>query len=77
MERRYFKFEWNQALFEAKQALGEEIFLFPVLVDETKLPVEFKECQSMVLPSGRPTQAFVERVKQLQRKYREARLGAV
>lgn len=75
LERRYFKFEWNQALLEAKQALSEEIFLFPVLIDDTKLPVEFKDCQSMALASGGPTPAFVERVKQLQRKYREARLG--
>jgi len=75
-ERRYFKYEWNQALVEAKQALSEEIFLFPVLIDDTKLPAEFRDCQSMMLRNGSPTREFVERVKQLQRKYREARLGA-
>ena len=77
LERRYFKFEWNQALVEAKQALSEEIFLFPVLTDETKLPAEFKDCQSAALPGGNPTVEFVQRVRQLQRKYREARLGEV
>jgi hypothetical protein len=77
LERRYFKFEWNQALVEARQALSEEIFLFPVLTDETKLPTEFKDCQSTALPGGNPTVEFVQRVRQLQRKYREARLGEV
>jgi hypothetical protein len=76
LERRYFKHEWNQALLESKQALGEDIFLFPVVIDGTALPVEFRDCQSMFLPNGNPTREFVERIKQLQRKYREAGLGA-
>jgi hypothetical protein len=56
--------------------LGEDIFLFPVVIDGTALPVEFRDCQSMFLPNGNPTREFVERIKQLQRKYREAGLGA-
>ena len=75
-ERRYFKYEWNQALVEAKQALSEEIFLLPVVIDGTMLPVEFRGCHSVSLSKGDPTREFIERVKQLQRKYREARLGA-
>lgn len=58
----------------------EDVFLLPVVIDETAiddeaLPAEFKVRQATKLPDGNPTPEFIERIKQLYRKRQLARSG--
>jgi hypothetical protein len=74
--RRFLRAEWRAALKELEQVSfsGEGNFLLPVVIDDTKedhpeLPPEFTRVQWVTLRGGEPTPAFVERVKELYRKY--------
>jgi hypothetical protein len=82
--RRFFRTEWSLAIDEARKAsfFDEEVFLLPVLIDdlrqeEADVPVRFKAAQWYSLPAGRPTPEFVNRVKELYRKYQKSLSAAL
>ena len=80
--RRFFVMEWNLALMEAQKVPVSEIFLLPVVIDDTKpdakeIPEQFRAVQWQALQGGRPTSEFVGRVLQLYRKYQKSLAGIV
>jgi TIR domain/SIR2-like domain len=73
--RRYFWREWNHAHHRAIGMAPGEIFLVPVVVDDTRieradLPDSFKAAQGANVASGLVTQPVAEKFRQLQRDYR-------
>jgi hypothetical protein len=80
--RRFFVMEWNLALIEAQKAPVSEIFLLPVVIDDTRqdareIPEQFRAIQWQALPGGQPTSEFVGRILQLYRKYQKSLAGIV
>ena len=78
--RSYFWREWNLADDHARQMAPEEVFLVPVVIDDTSLdratvPERFRKPQWTALAGGRPTTEFLDRVRSLYRAYHE-RQGA-
>jgi hypothetical protein len=71
--RAYFWREWNAADERARGMAPDEPFLVPVVIDDTPpygsvVPDRFRSAQWTVLPSGKATPAFVERVRELYRQ---------
>ena len=72
--RRYFRLEWDVAREEQKKAHEDCPFILPVAVDgvnEDHLPV-FNGIQWVRAPEGRPSSAFIEKLKVVVRDYRQA-----
>jgi hypothetical protein len=73
---RYVKVEWNAAIQRAGYRYQHEKFILPVIIDETDpendaIPEAFRSKQSVRLPGGVPTQQFLDRVRDLYRKFRK------
>ena len=74
--KRWFKLEWNLALEEAQKFSDEEVFLMPVVIDETSgelsgVPPRFRNVQWERLPDGDTTPDFVARVQKLYRLHQK------
>ncbi|MEM7350047.1 MAG: toll/interleukin-1 receptor domain-containing protein [Acidobacteriota bacterium] len=72
--RRFFRLEWNQALEEARKVAPSETFIVPVVIDDTSpqesaLPEKLATLHWQQLPDGDTPPAFVERVRDLFRRY--------
>jgi hypothetical protein len=83
-DNRYFRVEWNLArdvYYQSPASMSsEDVFILPAAIDSTsqqsdRLPEEFRRAQWFHLPAGQPTPAFVERVKELHRRYQQAKAG--
>jgi hypothetical protein len=73
-EFKYFRREWRAAIDREKEASWERKFLLPVVIDDTSmesdaLPDKFRDYQWQKLPNGEVTSDFIDRVRQLYRKY--------
>jgi hypothetical protein len=73
---RYVKFEWNAAIRRAQYRYQYEAFILPVIIDDTSsenplIPEPFRSKQSVRLPDGIPTPQFLDRVRDLYRKFRK------
>ena len=74
-EKRYFRIEWNDAIEIERMTPFGEVFLIPIVIDDTKLndenlPARFQDfhIKSTSAPGGDVSQEFVARVKQLYRR---------
>ncbi len=73
---RYVKFEWNAAIRRAQYRYQYEAFILPVIIDDTSsenplIPEPFRSKQSVRLPDGIPTPQFLDRVRDLYRRFRK------
>jgi hypothetical protein len=79
--RSYFWREWNYADDLAWQKAPDEVFIFPVVVDDARidcasLPDSFNRAQGVTLPGGQVTADVAERMKQLVRTYHRRQRAA-
>jgi hypothetical protein len=80
IERRYFRTEWNEAIDEARKAAPNDVFILPVVIDDTAptvdaLPEQFRALEWTRLPGGRPDPRFVALVRGLFRKHQKVLAG--
>lgn len=73
-EKRYFRIEWNEAIQIEKMTPFGEVFLLPIIIDDTRLddenlPARFQDfhMKPTSAPGGNVSPEFVARVKQLYR----------
>jgi hypothetical protein len=76
-ERRYFRVEWNDAIEIEKMTPPGEVFLLPIVIDDTEpqhesLPARFHQVQSVSALGGDATAELIARIKQLYRKHQLA-----
>jgi len=81
-QRRFFRLEWDLAFKEARKASFsyDAAFLIPVCIDDTRqddpnLPEMMRKSQWAPLPGGQPTVEFVQRVRDLYRRYQKSMVG--
>jgi hypothetical protein len=77
--RRFAYLEWRLAIEEAQKASfsPDFAFLIPVSIDGTRpsnpaVPSEFRPIHWQTLPGGTPSAAFVDRIKELYRRYQKS-----
>jgi hypothetical protein len=78
--RRVFRREWVIAQEVAELVPESRKFVVPVVIDDTsydddRLPRRFRALHWESLPTGRPTQAFVDTLQQLYREYQKTVAG--
>jgi hypothetical protein len=81
-QRRFFRIEWKQALEEAMKAAETQIFIVPVVIDETPpdeeaFPAKFRKANWETLPEGQINERFVDQIKQLYRRHQKMVMGAL
>jgi hypothetical protein len=74
---RYVKVEWNAAIRRAEYRHKHEIFIVPVIIDDTDpddlaIPKSFRSAQWIHLPEGIPTDGFLSRVRDLYRRFHKS-----
>ena len=79
--RRYFWREWNDADDLARGMAPDEVFIIPVMTDETRidqvsLPESFKRAQGRNLPDGAVTPDVAERLRELVRDFHRRQRAA-
>ena len=81
-ERRFFHREWRAAIDEnfEKGFSSDAAYVVPVAIDNTQpndhIPAEFGKVQWYFAPGGNPSEAFIEHVRELYRKYHVSLMSA-
>ena len=79
--RRYFWREWNDADDFARGMAPDEVFIVPVVIDDTRIdrapvPDSFKRAQGKSLPDGSVTPDVAELLKELVRDFHRRQRAA-